>query len=177
MKKVSAVLVALSGISSLSGQPAHIEVSQLFGECFPQFASNSDVLELYLLPDLEAEGIQVPYRENWLIPYTELAGLTRVIETGEVRATSPETLHQCNVQSATEVTLRVGETADYLYCLGAGYAKVAVHDLECNMFIDDDEILSSPDIQAWIRVLWADGTSPGWLLLDGSQTKSVGVLC
>lgn len=177
MKKVSAALIAWSGISCLIAQPAHIEISQLFGECFPQYAANSNVLDLYTLPNLESDHYQVPYRENWLIPYLKSSGFTRVIEIGQIRATSSEILQQCSVQPNTELTLQAGETVDYLYYLGEGFAKVVLHGSECHMFIDDDEIVRYPNVQAWIRVLYADGTSPGWLLHDGTQTKNVGVLC
>lgn len=176
MMIASAAFIAWASMSILIARPAQIQIPRLFGECFPQYASNSSSLKLYTLPDLESDIVQLPYKENWLIPYSKSSGVTRVVEIGQVRVSSPEVL-QCSSQSPSEISLQAGELVDYLYYLGEGYANVAVQGLECYMFIENDEVVRYPVVQVWIRVLYADGSSPGWLLNDFTQTKNVGVLC
>jgi hypothetical protein len=183
MRIASAKLPALIAVSCLhltsaNAQSALLEVQGLFGECIPQFASVTDSLYLYLTPNLEADARRIEYGENWHIPYIKSSGQTRVLSFGEVKALATEELEQCTISnSGRSPTILPGQTAIYLHDIAEGVSQVRIGEVECQMFIGDDEIVERPSVQSWIKVLYADGSSPGWLHNDGTQTKIVGVRC
>jgi len=178
MKKLSTTFLIIITADLVSAQPAVLEVAGLFGECIPQYASVSDSLILYRAPDLNSDEIQISYGTGWVIPYVKSSGITRVLSFGEVRAIRGEALQQCdNLPQSDSFEVKSGEIVTYLYYLGEGYSKVRIGEVDCLMFVDDDEVIQFPNIQAWIKVLHEDGSSPGWLLNDGTQTKNTGTRC
>lgn len=178
MSKASVILLSAGFISYSFAQPALLEIPQLLGECFPQYSANSNTLKLFQEPNLNSRPIHIQYQEDWLIPYQKSSAMTRVLATGQVQVSKREKLRQCSSSPAdNEVFVEAGDTLTYLYYLGEGFAKVQSDLYECELFIDDDEVLEHPIIQAWIKVLYRDGTSPGWLLHSGDQTSYVRMLC
>jgi hypothetical protein len=74
-----------------------------------------------------------------------------------------------------------GEVVQYLYYLGEGFGEIRFRGGQCQAQVEDDfghfEPIALPDVQIWLKVFFGDGTSPGWLLHDGSQTQVADVLC
>jgi hypothetical protein len=169
-----AVLIPLTAIA----QQAVFEASGLFGECLPIYASAGQTLTLYQSPDLDSERMVIPYGEDWNIPYIKSEGLTRVISFGKVELLSEQNLLSCNpLPEGGQTQLSAGEQLTYMYYLGEGMAKVRFGDSICEMDIIDARVLAFPDVQSWIKVLYRDGSSPGWLMNDGIQTTVAGLRC
>ena len=159
-------------------QPAVLEVPGLFGECIPIYAAAKDMLFLHETPNLDSAQYKILYGEHWKIPYVKSEGLTRIITFGEIETIEEETLMNCDVLPENgETQMITGDSATYLYYLGEGIAKVRARGAVCDLDIADARILSYPDVQPWLKVLFQDGSSPGWLLNDGAQTINAGLRC
>ncbi len=178
MIKLSASLLALFIPFAALAQQAAMELAGLFGECTPIYAAADDTLTLHESPNLESAQHEIPYREGWKVPYVRSDGLTRVISFGEIELASEETLMNCDVLPENgQMRLNRGDLVTYLYYLGEGFAKVRVRGSECELDIADAKVSVHPDVQPWIKVLYRDGTSPGWLLNNGTQTVTAGLRC
>lgn len=169
--------------SEIAGaQEAVLEVRRVFGECRPVYASAQEGLSLYQRPDLRSEQIRLEYRKGWRIPTDKQQGITRVIEVGKLRVLKDDERLDCPQPPAVgPSTLVVGETVEYLFYLGEGMGRVRFRGAECSSQVVEDfavyETLQWPEVQVWFRVFFADGSSPGWLLLDGQQIVVSDVLC
>lgn len=164
------------------GQEAVLEVRGVFGECAPILASTSDRLVLYERPDLRSPTREVAYRENWRVVFSKKDGFTRVLRLGTLTVIKPEVLARCEPAPENgSLDLQVGEEVRYLYYLGEGFGRIAVHGFECDSPVHPKlgvfETVETPEVQSWLRVLHADGSSPGWLLDDGKQVRPLGVEC
>lgn len=176
--KVSAPLFVLCSPISALAQQALLEVPGLFGECHPIYAAASDSLSLYESPNLNSVQHEISYKQGWQIPYKKSEGLTRVISSGEVELASDKVLGNCDVVPDNgQLQLTAGQRVTYLFYLSEGFAKVRVNGSTCTLDIIDDPVLKYPDVQPWLRVLFRDGTSPGWLLNNGEQTIDAGIRC
>lgn len=164
------------------GQPAEFEVDGIFGECIAIHAAATDGLVLHTEPDLRSEQIQIPYRRDWEIPYLKAQGMTRVLRIGAAKVVRPDTLDDCDAPSeGGSVSLVLGETVEYLTRLGEGRGQIRVRGSICRANLNQSfgafEVIQEPQIQWWLRVLYGDGSSPGWLLHDDTQTRLAGVRC
>lgn len=182
MKRPCYILAVLACSSWAGAQPAAIEVPGVFGECNPVYASAADELNLFRRPDLESEHVVIPYRAGWRIEAPKRDGLTRVLSIGSLRVTNPDERMVCRVgPQQGPATLVTGELVDYLYYQGEGFGEIRFRGAECSAEVEESlghfELLTMPDVQIWLRVFYADGTSPGWLLHDGSQTRVAGIEC
>ncbi len=167
-------------VSVATGQPARLEIGRVTGECSPIYAATSQSLRLHKRPDLQAEQLTLRYQVGWEVPYRH--GTMRVLRFGELRVLKPEPLGYCDTAPGDGVDrLIVGETVDYLYGLGEGSGQIRVRGGTCPALVAEDfgifEVLSYPEVQIWLDVRFADGTSPGWLLLDSTQTRVAGSRC
>ena len=179
----TSTLVALTVLWVTAGaQPAELEVQGVFGECLPIWAAARDGLELYRKPDLRAERVQIPYREGWEIPAPKPDGVTRVLNIGNLRVRRPDPRMYCSTPPREgPAELIEGENVEYLYYVGEGFGEIRFRGGQCQAQVDDQfglfEPIELPVVQVWLKVFFADGTSPGWLLHDGSQTRVAGVRC
>ena len=179
----AAIFVALTLLSITAGaQPAELEIKGVFGECLPIWAAARDRLQLYREPDLRSERVEIPYREGWQIPAPKRDGLTRVLNIGSLRVRQPDPLMSCSIpprEGAAE--LIESERVEYLYYVGEGFGEIRFRGGQCQAQVDDQfglfDLIELPVVQVWLKVFFADGTSPGWLLHDGSQTRVAGVRC
>lgn len=182
MKPILLAAVCAGYSAVITAQPAEIEFEGVFGECSPVWAAVADRLELYREPDLRAEAITIPFREGWRIEAPRGEGLTRVLTIGVLRVTEPDDRMYCRVEPTDGPNeLLAGELVEYLYNRGEGFGAIRFRGAECEAQTYEDlghfEVVEIPDVQVWLRVFYADGTSPGWLLHDGSQTRVADVLC
>lgn len=182
MRKHASIVIALSFPWAILAQPAELEVGRVFGECGPVYAASQDGLELHREPDLNAEKFHIPYRKGWRIPAPKSEGLTRVLRIGSLRVIQPDDRMRCSLSPTVGTAeLAVGETVEYLYYLGEGFGEIRFRGGQCSAQVHEDlghfEVVTSQEAQVWLRVFYADGTSPGWLLHDGSQTSIAVVLC
>ena len=177
------ILFALTLLGATAGaQTAELEVKGVFGECLPIWAAARDRLELYREPDLRSERVEIPYREGWRIPAPKVDGSTRVLSIGSLRVRRPDPRMSCSVPPREgPAELIPGERVEYLYHLGEGFGEIRFRGGRCQAQVDDQfglfETVELPVVQVWLKVFFADGTSPGWLLHDGSQTRVAGVRC
>jgi len=175
-------IIVAACFSIASAQQAELEVPGVFGECSPVYAAAKDGLSLYRRPDLRSERIEIPYRAGWRIPAPKGDGLTRVLRIGTLRVIEPDEGMNCSVVPTDgPAQLLVGETVEFLYYVGEGFGQIRFRGGQCVAEVIEDfghfEPIDGPDFQVWLRVYFADGSSPGWLYHDGSQTRVADVLC
>lgn len=175
-----AAALVISGL--VAAQPAVLEEPGVFGECLPVLAAVADELRLYREPDLESPQVVVPFQAGWRIEAPKHEGLTRVVRAGSLRTTEPDENMICPVEAQSGPSIpEEGELVEYLYYLGEGFGEIRFRGARCHAEVVEDlghfEVVSLPETQAWLRVFHADGTSPGWLLHDGTQTRVVRVEC
>jgi hypothetical protein len=170
-------LAVLIGYSAVVGtQPAEFEVQRsLIFECAPTFSAIGDQLVLYRQPDLRSETITIPYRAGWRVPAPTSEMLARVLRIGRLRVVEPDAQMRCSVPEGNDPPeLAPGDIVEYLHRRGEGRGQIRVSGIECTVRAYEDfglfQLLQEPEVQRWLRVFYADGTSPGWLLNDGSQT-------
>ena len=173
---------ALSIAGPLWAQPAALEVPGVFGECNPVHAALNDELRLHQRPDLESAERVIPFRQGWRVLAPKPEGLTRVLSIGALRVIEPDEQMYCKLEPQDgPASLLPGETVEYLYYLGEGFGEIRFRGAQCSASVVEDfghfATLRLPEIQVWLRVFHADGTSPGWLLDDRSQTRVAGIEC
>jgi hypothetical protein len=179
----ASILAALTLLSATAGaQPAELEIEGVFGECLPIWAATRDGLELYREPDLRSERVEIPYRAGWQIPAPKLDGLTRVLSIGRLRVRTPDPRMHCSIPPRDgPPELIESESVEYLYYVGEGFGEIRFRGGQCQAQVDEQfghfESIELPVVQVWLKVFFADGTSPGWLLHDGSQTRVADVRC
>ena len=177
------LFIVLLFISQLAiAQEAALVYDGLRGECSPRHLSKSNTLNLYKLPDKRSLLKSVSYGTGWYIPHRGSEGITRVISTGKIQAKKRVELMWCTPSlPAEEPMVDSGEIVDYLFYTGEGYGLVLYKGSQCHAPIDEGfgkfDFLSHPEVQIWLKVLYKDGSSPGWLLNDGSQTTIGDVDC
>lgn len=168
--------------SSAGAQPAELEVRGVFGECIPVWAAAQEGLTLYASPDLRSEQKTIPYGEGWYIPAPKQEGLTRVIKTGTLRVMEPDERMYCRVRPESGPDALVsGELVELLYPVGEGFGEIRFRGAQCqaavNLQLGKFETIKAPEVQVWLRVFYGDGTTAGWLLHDGTQTRVADVRC
>ena len=159
---------------AVGAQLAVIEIHGVMGERTTPYVSQVDELRLYKKPSLDAQMVAIPYREGWRVIVSARDGLTRVLEIGELRVTEPDDRMACSTPpSEGPDTLVSGESVEYLRYVGEGFGDIRFRGASCQAEVDSGlghfRVIRSPEVQIWLPVYYADGTSPGWLLHDGTQ--------
>ena len=169
---------------SLSAHAAEVllEVDGVFGECRAVLGAVEDSLTVHEQPNRAAATRVIPYKKGWEVSYVKREGKTQILSLGVVRVQKPGATYSCRKRErVTFDALNVGDRIEYLHYVGEGYARVRVGDTICDTDLQDRseylEVLELPKVDVWIRVLYADGSSPGWLLNDNTQTRVAGVEC
>jgi hypothetical protein len=180
--KIVVKFVLLLFSFTISAQDSVLERQGMFGECFVNLISVNASLNLYEKPNLESENKQIIYGENWLISYKTYQAKTRVIAKGKIKALKNLQLEYCIPKLASEKSkITIADEIDYLHYTGEGYGQVLVNDSQCSAEVHEKlgvfKVIKFPEVQVWIKVLNADGTSPGWLFHDGTQTKNGKLEC
>ena len=181
MIRVAALLALAMPISALATETP-LEVDGIFGECRAVLGAVEDSLTLHKDPDRFAGTRVIPYKKGWEVLYTKREGKTQILELGAVRVRKLGAEFFCREsEKAAFDGLEIGDTIEYLHYLGEGYARVRVDGKTCDTDLASRseylEVLEQPEIDIWIRVLYGDGSSPGWLLDDNTQTRVAGVEC
>lgn len=131
---------------------------------------------------IRSARVEVSYRAGWRIPAPKGEGLTRVLRIGTLRVIEPDDRMICSVAPTVgPAQLVSGETVEYLYYVGEGFGEIRFRGAQCQAEVAESlghfEPIELPQVQVWLRVFFGDGSSPGWLLHDGSQTRLADVLC
>ena len=181
MIRVAAVL-ALATPLSASAAEALLEVDGVFGECRAVLGALDNSLTLHKEPNRAADTRVIPYKKGWEVLYTKREGKTQILELGVLRVQRLGAKYSCPERERSAFDgLAVGDRIEYLHYVGEGYARVRVNGMICDTDLQDRseylEVLEHPKIDVWIRVLFGDGSSPGWLLNDNTQTRVAGVEC
>ena len=177
MKRLLGVAVLIGFSASAGTQPAELELQRsLIFECAPTFSASGDQLVLYREPDLRSERRVIPYGTGWRIPAPRSEMIARILKIGQLRVVEPDPEMRCTVPDGGDrPELVPGDIVEYLHRRGEGRGQIRVSSVECTVRAYEDfgffEMLEEPEVQLWLRVFFADGTSPGWLLNDGSQTR------
>lgn len=160
-------------------QDAVHEESRMTGECIPAYASVKNNLLLYRSPNKESQNKVIPYGINWNIPYWSFQSRTRVIKTGELKAKEKLRMDFCQpLLLGKKNMVDEGATVEYLFYSSEGEGYILYNGSKCAAnVLADFKLIEQPQIQVWMKVLFKDGSSPGWLLHDGSQTKVSGIEC
>ena len=177
MIRLVVILVLICGVNW--AQDAVHEEPRMFGECKPLYSALKDSMFLYTHPNKESDPKVIPYRVDWNIPYRKHEGYTRVIKKGLLKAKKQTLASQCQPKlAADELLISAGQVKDLMFYSGEGYGVIVHKGSLCIAPVYFDfEKLSLPIVQVWMKVLFKDGSTPGWLLHDGSQTKVSGVEC
>ena len=126
-------------------------------------------IELHTRPDLRAPERSIPYQPGWRIPFGEtLVRTLEVTEASTAKAGTVEVL--CERLEPRQLTLAAGEPWTYLQqgYEGRGMARIQGQVCEVPVLSREDVFgakLKRPLAQWWVQLLYADGTSPGWLLV------------
>jgi hypothetical protein len=154
----------------------------VFGECLRDWVALTDTLTLYKRADLRSERVTVPYRKGWRIPTERRDGLTRVLRIGALEVIKADPGLRCSIPPTEgPAQLVAGETVDYLYYLGEGFGEIGLRGGQCQALVAEDfgmfRLVRAPEVNVWLKVLFRDGTSPGWLFDDGSQAGVARIIC
>lgn len=173
MKSILIILIFIINVGF--AQDAIYTVPGIFGECLPHYAATKNRLQLYQSPNKESQTKIIPYGVDWIIPFRYQDDLTRIISLGQLKANKSIATKQCKPELPEGNSLiEKGSVVDYLHYLGEGYGRILFNGSQCDVKtykgFGDFETISNPEVQMWRRVLYRDGSSPGWLLQDGSQT-------
>ena len=169
-------------LCNVQAQPAELEFEGVFGECEPVYEAVSETLVLYREPDLRSEQFELPYGNGWRIPAPKHKGITRVLTIGTLEVIKPDPdMHCLGPPDTGPGELTGGEHVEYLYYVGEGFGAIRFRGAQCEAAIIEDfgffKTIRDADVQVWLRVFFADGSSPGWLFHDGLQTRVTKVLC
>ena len=126
-------------------------------------------IELHAGPDLRAPGRSIPYQRGWRVPFGET--LVRTLEAAEARTIKAGSVDVvCERSEPKQMDLAAGERWTYLQQRGEGRGMARIQGQVCEVPVFNREdvfgsTLSKPRVQWWVQFLYADGTSPGWLLV------------
>jgi len=182
MRRILTIVILAGYSAAIGSQPAEIEVDGVFGECIPVHAATGDELHLYREPDLRSQPITIPYQVGWRVEAPKAQGITRVLRIGSLKVIEPDDRMYCEIEPLDgPAELIEGEVVEHMYGVGEGYGAIRFRGGECFAQVHESfghfEAIKVPEVMVWLRVFYADGTSPGWLLHDGSQTRVADVLC
>jgi len=176
MRHLLTFITLLVPIHLAFAQPAVLELPGVRGERTTPFVSIQNELHLHKQPNLESATVVIPYNVGWRVPTSARQGLTRILTIGELRVTNPDEELRCStVATEGPSTLVHGETVEYVRYLGEGFGEIRFRGANCEAEVIPKlghfELVVPPVVQAWLPVYFADGTSPGWLLNDGTQVR------
>lgn len=126
-------------------------------------------IELHTGPDLRTPERSIPYQAGWRIPFGEtLVRTLDAIEASTISAGTVDVL--CERPDPRQMKLAQGEPWTYLQQRGEGRGTARIQGQVCEVPIFNREdifgtTLRRPVVQWWVQLLYADGTSPGWLLV------------
>jgi hypothetical protein len=172
MMRQLSILVLMAYSVAVWGQPAEREFDGANWECVPTFAAVDDQLMLYREPDMRSEPVVIPYGVDWKVPVDMRNAITRVLSFGTLRVKEQDEEMYCPVQpSGSKPETAPGDLLELVWWQGRreGDALVKIDDAECIVRAGNPqlfELIEAPETQEWVRVLFADGTSPGWLHID-----------
>ena len=160
------------GLMSIAaaGRASEFETESWPGEGVPVLISASDKLTLRQSPHLDALSRTIDYRTGWKVPF----------DKSLYRTTNPATI--VVRQSATieiwcdgpvNYEFEAGQKLVYLQYRAEGFGTVRIDGRICEVPLRLEEAVfgsnfDEPDTLWWVRVTFADGSSPGWLnVMDG----------
>ena len=144
------------------------------GEGVPLLVASTDRLRLHARPDASAPRRMIPYRSGWRVPFTD--SVQRTIASSAVTLVgSAELSVHCDGAPRAH-RFGAGETVEYLQDTAEGHALVRLGDDVCEVPLHLESAtfgtsFATPTVDWWVRVQWRDGSSPGWLHVDGTQTR------
>lgn len=171
------VLVLTAYSAAVWSQPAEREFNGANWECSPTFSAVDDQLVLYREPDLRSETVVVPYGIGWRVPVDMRNAITRVLRFGTLRVIKLDEEMYCPVEpTGSNPETAPGDLLELVWWQGQreGDALVKIGDAECIVRAANPQLfdhVAAPETQEWVRVLFADGTSPGWLHNDLTQVS------
>ena len=161
--------------SPVAAQEAIFEQHTSGGEGRPVLIAKQDGLQVYSAPDLRSSVHLIPYRTGWLIPFNDT--LLRTLQRGENAIVKSGVFDvRCKESGRERMSVRAGEIWIYLQYRAEGMVTAQIQGKICTLpaFIETEifgEKILRPTIQWWVKVSYADGSSPGWLLVDDDQVK------
>ena len=168
-----AVFAALLITDTAAAQQSVFELKASPGEGRPVLIAKHAQLELHASPDLQSASATLSYRAGWKIPFLE--SLLRTLKAAEVRTVGGGSIEVwCEGSGLQQLTVSPGESWTYLQYAAEGFVTARIQGRVCQLPAYTEESifgadLLQPDVQWWIRVAHADGTSPGWLLVTDEQ--------
>ncbi len=142
-------------------------------EGIPVLINNSNELSVYSVPSKTSPLRKIRYGMDWRIPFDR--SFQRTIKaTSIVVAEDGVTDIHCGSSEAFQ--FRKGQTITYLQYQAEGYGLVKVDGRTCSVpVVSEGQIFGRefepPVVEWWVRVTYADGTSPGWILPLQSDVK------
>ncbi len=151
---------------------ASFETNTWPGEGRPTLISKKNNLLLFARPDAVSERIEIPYENGWLIPFDKSRLQTLKSDTLVVK--KPET-RQIWCGQLENVQFKMGDEVEVLQYRAEGVYTSRLDGRLCEIPIyGKDNLfgkLPEPVVNWWVRFIYADGSSPGWLLVEHDQVK------
>ncbi len=169
----TAILLA-SIVSPLAdAQESVFELKTWPGEGRPVLIAKHSRLALYSLRDLRSASVSVPYQAGWKIPFgNSVLRTLRAVEAHTVTGGAIDVW--CDGSGMQRLDLAAGEPWTYLQYAAEGSVTARIQNRICQLPVYAEEAifgrdLPQPDVQWWVQVLYADGSSPGWLIVIDEQ--------
>ena len=169
----TAVLVVLLISPTVVAQTSVFELKASPGEGRPVLIAKHARLDLYSSPDLRSAPVSVSYRVGWKIPFSD--SLLRTLRAVEAKAVASGSIAVwCEGSGMQRLEIHAGDSWTYLQYAAEGFVTARVQDKICQLPAYTEEAifgrdLPQPDVQWWVQVTYADGSSPGWLLVTEDQ--------
>jgi len=142
----------------------------------PILSASNKTLVLRREPKVTASTHTVPYSAGWKVPFAK--SFVRTVRFAPVTVRKSETISiWCG--KPLDMQFLEGQNIEYLQYWAEGEAAVRVNGMICSVPIHTNpEVFGSniplPETEWWVQVAYADGTSPGWLLVRDDLVEIVG---
>ena len=141
------------------------------GEGRPVLIAKHNHLRLHREPNTDSPVCTIPYRIGWRIPIID--SIIRTIRSVDLFAKNEGSI-EVYCDSLERVTLEAGEKLRYLQYRAEGWVMAILRGKVCRVpvFIEEEvfgEVTEGPEVEWWVRVVYGDGSSPGWLFVGDDQ--------
>ena len=172
--KTHFVIGLLCSISNVGASAAaEFETESWPGEGVPVLIAVKDNLLLYTQPRSDAATRSIPYKAGWRVPFDET--IYRTVRSSWIEVKNTGTvLIWCNEDRSQR--FMAGDTIEYLQYRAEGtiLARIEGEICEVPLYLEEDVFgteYDDPTTEWWTRVIYRDGSSPGWLLTTDGQVS------
>ena len=159
--------------SAVLAQEAIFEYGGWPGEGGPVLIAKRSDLVIHARPDLRPPAKRISYHRGWRIQIAD--NLVRTLKEEHLTTVGAGAIEAyCDGDELVHLTLKAGEPWTYYQYRAEGVVWARIQDRNCQVPVYTEESifgndLPQPEVQWWVQIKYADGSSPGWLLVDEDQ--------